>query len=1095
MKKTLISFLLVCLSLLTMQLKGQDSIYLSSDKYISDGIELHDKGEYDKAIACYKKVSLCDPSYEKTCYEMALSYYYLDKYDEAKAKCEEAIALGYDHAVVYNLLGSILDDQGNQKEAIDVLSGALKKWPYNQSLIYNLAVCQISSDQPLKAEELLLKSIRINPYHTRSHLALAKANYMMGRTAQSCLAYSMVMVLNPSVNNIASFEEMISQKTKLRTEEYNYPYPKDVNPEKWERLKDLLQSEIVFNKDFDYNFNYNYMVARQSFMLMKNLTYDPADTSLYNRLYARMFVDIYQKMGFDTYANYILQNTKDEDVAKWSKKYPEKIKSFISWGQDFLNQGRMYAFSYKDEKDGKRMYHYDENGNLASIGETSGKDGDIKNGTFLIIGDEGDLREKGVYVNNLAEGEWLVYFPDGTIENKLNFKHDQQDGKNQIFYPNGALKSLYYCKDGKKDGAYERYTHSGFDYFKEMYTDDKANGPGFYNNYSEGFKRTYTYLNDSIEGETTETWMNGNPKEKCSYHLGMVTGPYASWYSNSSKESERNYRNDTLTGKYYSYYSNNQKSAEYEYDANGELVGKVIYYDRAGNITAREGEYSDGKLKGTRTEYYTDGKVKRELTYQDGQIKAVVCFDGKGNQLYKAENADSSIYIKSFYSDGIISSEGRLTSDKRQGTWKFYNPLGNITDELNYSSGKQEGLQRSFYQNGQVEKESTCSGDYTLGEYKEYYINGHMKIHGNYDSTGIAGKWIYYHENDSISNIIFYKKGKVAGRSMEFYPNGKLKAVDICNSDGLYTGRIEYKADGTLVSDLRYEYGSHTFTINYPNGKLKEKRCISDNVLNGVQEEYYPNGKMLSSVEYSHGILIGSAKKWDYDGNLTYEMPYVLGSAEGEGKWYEDNKLDFVCLYEQDKRQGKSTGYYPNGQKEREFTYEEGTRTGNSDYFSPEGTLMYRIRFENNTIKAYSYLGKDGNMVPEIAITDTTTRIRTYYPNGNVSAAFSICKGLYQGKLTTYYSAGTKLREASFNLDQAEGVEKYYYPNNKLRELITYSCDNRNGLYEKYYENGKKQKSGKYNVDNPDGEWTVYNPDGSIKEMITYSNGVIYDIK
>jgi len=1093
MKRPIISLFLISISLNTLQLKGQEDIYLSSDKFIDEGTELHDKGEYEKAIVSYRKVSKCDPNYAKTCYEMALSYYYLDKYPEAEAKCKEAIMLDYDQAYVYNLMGSLLDDQERQEEAIKVLSDALKKWPYNQSLLYNLAVCYINSDKPLKAEEVLLKSIRINPYHTRSHSALAKANYMMGRTAQAYLASSMVLLLNPSINSISSFEEMISQKSGLKSQEYNYPYPKSVNPEKWERLKDLLQSELAFNKDFDYNYDYNYLVARQSFMLFKNLTYETADTSLYNRLYARMFVSIYQKTGFETYLNYILQNTKNEDVAKWSNKYPDKLKSFISWAKDFLNNGRMYGFSYMDEQAAKQTYHYNDDGNLVSIGESSGKDGEVKNGTWLFISDDGYIKEKGNYTDSKAEGEWLVYYPDGTIKNRLPFLHDQLEGKVETFFPNGALQSTYNCKSGKKNGTYESFTHSGYVSFKDTYSDDVADGPGVYYNYDKRFKRTYTYKKDSIEGVTTETWLNNNPKIICSYHNDMANGSFTSWYSNSNKESERSYRNDTLTGKYINYYPNGEKSAEYEYDANGLLTGKVVYYDRQGFVSAEVGEYKNGEVTGTRTDYYPDGKMQRILTYQNGALKTVTCYDGNGNQLYRDEYRDSSIYIKSFYKDGILSSEGLLVNDDRHGKWKFYNPLGIMTDELNYSHGLQEGIQRSFYANGQVENQYSCSGDYTLGEYKEFYITGQIKQHGNYDSTGIAGKWLYYYENDTISNITFYKDGKTIGQPLTFYPDGKLKSVDYCNNDGDYIGRTEYLSDGTLLSDLRYEYGSHAFTINYPDGKLKEKRNIKDNVFDGVNEEFYPDGKTAFKAEYSHGLLTGNIKRWDTEGNLTYDMPYILGMAEGEGKWYDNNNLDYVAHYEQDKLQGISVGYFYNGQKEREFNYEDGKRNGYANYYSPEGLLIYCIRYVDNTRKAYSYLGKDGNLVPEIPIRDTTSKITTYYPNGHVAAAFSIYRGLYNGKFTTYYSNGTKLREASFKLDQSDGVEKNYYPDNKLRELITYSYGCMNGVYEKYSGNGKKQEEGKYFMDNKDGKWSVYNTDGTIKEIYNYSNGVIYD--
>jgi antitoxin component YwqK of YwqJK toxin-antitoxin module/Tfp pilus assembly protein PilF len=493
MKKGIIASLFLCLSLITLRIYGQENIYISSDQFVNEGTEFHDKGEYEKAIASYQKVSKCDPNYALACYESALTYYYIDKYEEALAKCKEALSLDYDKAFVYSLMGSILDETGKENEGIELLTAASKKWPYNQNILYNLAVCYLNTGRPLQAEEILIKSVLINPYHSRTHLGLAKANYMMGHIAQSYLAYNMVLLLNPSVNNLAAYEEAISQKSKLKNQEYKYPYPKNVNSEKWDEIKGLLQSELAFNKDFDYDYEYNYTSGRQSLMLFRKLTFEPSDTSIYNRLYARLFVDINQKAGFETYLNYILKNIKNDNVAKWSDKNKDKLDSFVNRAQSFLNHGRLYGFSYQDEQNTKQTYHYDEKGNLGSIGELSGKNENVKNGTWLIIGDDGYISERGGYKNNKAEGEWMIYWPDGTIKNHLNFANDKLEGTNKVFHPNGTLEESYSSKSGKKEGIFESYTPSGSIIVKNSYSEDLADGPGVYYNYNEGFKRAFTY--------------------------------------------------------------------------------------------------------------------------------------------------------------------------------------------------------------------------------------------------------------------------------------------------------------------------------------------------------------------------------------------------------------------------------------------------------------------------------------------------------------------------------------------------------------------------------------------------------------------------
>ena len=1095
MKKGIIASLFIFLNLITFRIYGQENIYISSDQFINEGIGFHDKGEYDNAVKSYQKVSKCDPNYEIACYELGLTYYYADKYEQALSKCKEALSLNYDRAFVYSLIGTILDDMGKASEGIDVLTAALKRWPYNQGILYNLAICYLNTDKPLQAEAILERSLLVNPYHTRTHLGLAKANYIMGRTAQSYLAFNMALLLNPSVNNLSAYEEAISQKSKLKIQEYLYPYPKGTNSGKWDEIKDLLQSELAFSKEFDYGYEYNYTAGRQSLMLLKRLTFEASDTSIYNRFYARIFVDIYQKTGFETYLNYILKNIKNENVAKWSEKNKDKLDTFIKWAQSYINQGRLYGFSYQDEKNTKQTRHYDEKGNLVSIGELSGKSGNVKIGKWLIIGDDGYISEKLGYINDKAEGECVDYWSNGNVKNRVNFVNDKLEGTNKVFYLNGNLEKSYITKSGRKEGFFEIYTHSGLISSKNSYSADSANGPGVYNNYNEGFKRIYTYKNGNLEGENTETWLNGNEKQSCLYHNDMANGIYKSWYSNSSREAEKNFKNDTLVGKCIEYYPNNQKSKELEYNKKGQLSGKVITYDRTGKITSEESEYNDGKLTGARTEYFPDGRKQNILTYQIDHLLEILCLDEKGNQLYKAKDADSSIYFKSFYPDGIILMEGSLVKDKRQGKWKFYNPLGIMTAESNYSNGSLKDIQHTFYANGQIEKEYASIGNLILGEYREYYINGRLKMQGYYDSTGVAGKWLYYYKNDTLSNIIFYKKGKVAGRSYTYGPNGQMKSEEFFDNDEKSIRRKDYESDSIVTADMNYEYGERTFEINYPNGKLMAKRSFADNLLNGLNEEYYPNGQLSTQIQFSHNLMNGTYKKWDYKGNLTYEIPYILGQAEGDMKWYNDKTLDYEAHYEQNMLQGKTTTYYFNGQKARESMYVDEKRNGNADYYSPEGIFMYRIRFVDNIPKAYTYSDKSGNLIPEIAIRDTTSKIITYYPNGHVSANISLYRGLYNGRFTSFYSSGTRLREATFKLDDNEGYEKNFYPNNKLRELINFTADSKNGLYEIYYENGNKQKTGNYFMDNEEGEWKTFNTDGSIKDILTYRNGLIYEIK
>ena len=72
---------------------------------------------------------------------------------------------------------------------------------------------------------------------------------------------------------------------------------------------------------------------------------------------------------------------------------------------------------------------------------------------------------------------------------------------------------------------------------------------------------------------------------------------------------------------------------------------------------------------------------------------------------------------------------------------------------------------------------------------------------------------------------------------------------------------------------------------------------------------------------------------------------------------------------------------------------------------------MKKIRY-----KGYTWKNISGGFEPEIAVTAKTSQIITYYPNGSISARISLNRGMYHGKLVTYYPTEKYLRKQILNL-------------------------------------------------------------------------------
>jgi antitoxin component YwqK of YwqJK toxin-antitoxin module/Tfp pilus assembly protein PilF len=1089
------SFLILFLLLSSQPIFSQtDSLSgKASGELISKAIEYHDKSDYVTAIQILQRISPCDPEYARACYEMGFSYYYSGDSDKALAKCREAEFLHFDEPGLYGLEGSIYDDCGKPGEGIVIINNALEKWPYNTNLLYNLGVCYLNAGDPVKAEVVLLRNLRINPFHAKSHMAVAKANYAMGRMAQSYLAFNMAILISPGLKNLREFDNAITGRLDVVPRSYLYPYAAGYDHSQWDKSSALLQAEFAFKDDFEYPYDLNYMVSKQSYILLKSIQFSKTDTTFYNSCYAQFFTDMIRTGYLELYLHFLLKNTGSEEVVTWMNNNTAKVTDFISHSQDLINSCRASAFIMEKKEKNISFYHFDDDGNLASIGNMEG-DEHIKNGNFIELNKDGGISQKGNYIHDKIEGEWLILWPNGAVRQRLSFHDGLLDGPCYTYYSNGAESGFYPMKAGHKNGKAEEYTASGNLISENVYIDNVLNGPGVFNNYQTGFSREFSYVNDTLEGRKIEKWMNGTPKQESHFVKGDYEGKYSTWYVNGKPETEYNYAKGVLTGKFSKYYFNGALEESGEYDGEGNLTGEFKSFDREGNVMAVQKEFRKGLLDGTCIEYFPDGKEQMKRIYRQDTLKQIESFDSKGNALYVAEESGDDIYSKIYYTDGTIKREGKMVNGKWQGNWKKYNPLGILIEDYYYDDELLSGPQKTYYANGTLKEEYTCDSNNIIGIYKKYRINGHPEMIGRYNKEGRYGEWLNYYSNDTIESRSFYVNGVLAGRIMNYGPDGKISTEEIYNNDGQPIRSIVYNHSDSIMADVDHELGLCNYEINYRGGQPKAKISYCDNLLHGIQTAYFPNGKLASTSEYQYGKPGGIICSYDYNGNLMREFPYLFGELNGLGKWYEEGKLVYTANFEKGQYQGKCTGYYSNGKISREINFKDDERNGYADYFAPDGNLLYRLNFNNAVLVSYSYKDKTGKFLPDMAIDKNTKQIVAYYPNGKVAARFGLRNGLYHGEYRSFYITGVPLRESLYDNDDATGLEKSFFASGKLQETINYINDDRSGTYCLYYENGKKKLEGNYLANTRYGEWHVYNTDGRETETLLYNNGDIDEI-
>lgn len=1066
-----------------------------SHELIEKGIELYDNEEYQGALKCFSSVSVCDPNYTWAVYESSLCYGQLGDNETAYEKCKEAYDLDKEDAAVIAFLGNLMDELGRTREAIQFFKVNIQKKPYNANLLYNLAVCYLNNDQPIEAEEVLLREIRIRPFHASSHLALAKANFAMGRIAQSYLAYNMAILMSPDISYLTEFEETVTGKNDTLSKPYNYSYPEGFNHRKWDELSLLLKSQIVFSEDFKYPGELNYLTTKQSYLLFTKMNYEPTDTSMYNQFYVRLFKGIMDKDNFNTLLFYSFKEVNNQQISDWHKKNNDEFKSFIEYCQNTIVGLRGFNYSPLNEEKEHKVLHFNDEGKLNAVGILKQTDPAVKTGEWIIVSENGRISERGTYQNDQIQGEWYLYGTDGSISQHLIFRDGELDGINKTYHANGNLSGIYHRTMGTKSGTDKEYTPGGYLISENTYSDDKLNGKTVVYNYKEGFFSETDYKNDKAEGDFFEKWLNGAPKAQGTYKDSLLEGPASTWYPTSVKETDLSFLKGIPGGKKTDFHTNGSKSQEVEFDETGEMTGLNLLFDRDGNLVQKEDSYTKGILTGKQTQFFKDGSISVIKEYRNDTVVSIQSFDKSGRLIYADSLQDGKITLKFFFPDGILMSEGLLKNGNMEGLWNYYYPTGKLKVRSNYVEGLMSGKQTIWHANGNIEKEYSADSGNLSGEYREYYKSGKLKGKGFLINDNYDGEFYTYYGNDSLASRVFYNDGDLCGRSIYYTPKGKKEYEEFFDGDGTSTKLILYNYLGKVSGELDYSIDSVRFNELNPDGTIRRKIALTDNVYHDAQEWYYPNGQLKIRLNYIHGLVNGISNSYDYNGNPELEIPYAMNTMNGVLKRFEGGKLSSKDTYEASLSQGAYTEYYNNGKVYRILNFEDDVRQGYSYYYSPDSILMYRLLYQDDMVREISWLGNDNKYVPGIPVNLSTTEIVTYFPNGKPSGRFPFKDGLFHGKTTSYYPNGNINHENSYFLGSYDGVYNYYYENGKLMESGSYFQEDRTGPFVSYFPNGQKHKEGNYLFNNEDGQWSIFNNSGKLTETLLYENGEIYEIR
>jgi Tfp pilus assembly protein PilF len=166
---------------------------------LRSGVELHDKGQYDEAIAKYQQVLASNPAVAEALFELSYSYYSKRDYDKSFDTARKGAEFKSDLLpMFYDMMASSLDSRGEPQQAIDMYRKGIALVPDASLLYYNMAVTYRESlNRPDEARAALEKAAIIEPQHPGVQLLLGQVFQGSGYNTPALLALSTFLVLDP----------------------------------------------------------------------------------------------------------------------------------------------------------------------------------------------------------------------------------------------------------------------------------------------------------------------------------------------------------------------------------------------------------------------------------------------------------------------------------------------------------------------------------------------------------------------------------------------------------------------------------------------------------------------------------------------------------------------------------------------------------------------------------------------------------------------------------------------------------------------------------------------------------------------------------
>ena len=317
-------------------------------RVINEGIALHDRGDYDGAVAKYEEVLRESPDNDWALYELGYSL-------QMKKDYKKSLEIGYKGAQYksdrltefYTLIGNDLDLLGEPKKAVEVYRQGLKLNPGNQLLYFNLGVTYARMNNFEDAKKSVKTAAFLNPNHPGSHLLLGQIFSATRYKTPALFAVMRFLILEPKSQRTPTaykiFSDVLGGGVSPGKNPKEINIFVDMGGNKDEGDFGSLELVLSLGKaagatEKNKNKSEAELLVDQlsTFLAIISETDPKGDKSKFTwQYYIPYFIELKKRNYVEPFAYYISQSSNMRGVPEWLRANGARVNEFLSWSKGY----------------------------------------------------------------------------------------------------------------------------------------------------------------------------------------------------------------------------------------------------------------------------------------------------------------------------------------------------------------------------------------------------------------------------------------------------------------------------------------------------------------------------------------------------------------------------------------------------------------------------------------------------------------------------------------------------------------------------------------------------------------------------------------